>query len=79
MEPLVKAGAGAWMPTLAKQSAEHGLAGLESLIGVPGTVGGGLVMNAGTREGVLGDVVESAEVLDESAHLRAVSLERAGF
>ncbi len=55
----VNVGAGAMMPAVAKQAAEHGLSGVESLIGVPGTVGGGLVMNAGTREGWLGNVVTS--------------------
>jgi UDP-N-acetylmuramate dehydrogenase len=74
---LVKAGAGAWMPTLARQCAERGLSGLESLVGVPGTIGGGLVMNAGTREGVVGDLVESVEILDEQGHVK--TLDRAGL
>jgi UDP-N-acetylmuramate dehydrogenase len=75
----VRVGAGAWMPALVKQCAERGLSGIESLIGVPGTIGGGLVMNAGTREGVLGDVVESVEVLDENAQIRALSKEALFF
>jgi len=61
----VIAGAGMWMPVLVKQAAEHGLSGIESLIGVPGTIGGGLIMNAGTRDGVLGDVVESVTIVDK--------------
>lgn len=77
--PHVTVGAGAWMPTLSKQCAEKGLAGVESLIGVPGTVGGGVVMNAGTREGVLGDVVESVKVLDEQAQAQSIPLEKLGF
>ncbi|OGR90979.1 MAG: UDP-N-acetylenolpyruvoylglucosamine reductase [Elusimicrobia bacterium RIFCSPLOWO2_01_FULL_59_12] len=77
--PVVKAGAGAWMPTLVKQCAEKGLSGIESLIGVPGTIGGGLVMNAGTREGVLGDVVDSVETLDEASRIHAVPKEALGF
>jgi UDP-N-acetylmuramate dehydrogenase len=77
--PIVKAGAGAWLPTLSKQCAEKGLSGLESLIGVPGSVGGGLVMNAGTREGVIGDVVESVEIVDENAQIRSVPKEQLGF
>src|SRR4029077_14222401 len=58
-ENHVKVGAGVMMPALAKQAAERGLSGVESLIGLPGTIGGGLVMNAGTREGWLGRVVSS--------------------
>jgi UDP-N-acetylmuramate dehydrogenase len=77
--PVVQAGAGAWMPALVKQCAEKGLSGIESLIGVPGTIGGGLVMNAGTREGVLGDVVETVEVLDEPGKVRALSKDALKF
>jgi len=66
----VHAPAGAWMPSLARQCAEKGLAGLESLVGVPGSIGGGLVMNAGTREGELGQVVESVEVIEADGSTR---------
>ncbi len=59
----VHVGAGVMMPTLSKQAAEKGLGGVEALIGVPGTVGGGLVMNAGTREGWIGQVVRTVEFL----------------
>jgi UDP-N-acetylmuramate dehydrogenase len=71
--------AGAWMPTLAKQAADRGLAGAESLIGVPGTIGGGLVMNAGTRDGVLGDLVESIDALDEDGNMRTRPASELGF
>ena len=54
------------MPAVAKQAAERGLSGIESLIGVPGTIGGGLVMNAGTREGWLGNVVSAVDVVGDS-------------
>lgn len=75
----VTVGAAMWLPALARQCAEQGLSGLEALIGVPGTVGGGLVMNAGTREGVLGDVVESVEVLDSDARVRRLPREALGL
>jgi UDP-N-acetylmuramate dehydrogenase len=69
----VVVGAGAWMPTVVKQCAEKGLAGIEALIGVPGTIGGGLVMNAGTRDGVLGDVVESIDTLSADSQVQTLS------
>lgn len=75
----VKVWAGMWMPALVKQCAEKGLSGIESLIGVPGTIGGGLVMNAGTREGVLGDVVESVDVMDDTGKILTLSREKLGF
>ena len=75
----VKVSAGALMPTVARQAAEHGLAGIESLIGVPGTIGGGLVMNAGTREGWLGNVVVSVQVLGDSSKVESLTSDSFGF
>lgn len=77
--PRVTVGAGMWMPTLVKQCAERGLSGIEPLIGVPGTLGGGLVMNAGTREGCLGDAVVSVDVLDRGGRARTLNPEAFGF
>ncbi|MBI4056240.1 MAG: UDP-N-acetylmuramate dehydrogenase [Elusimicrobia bacterium] len=60
----VAAGAAVRLPRLVTFCADHGLAGSESLVGVPGTVGGALIMNAGTREGEIGDLTESVSVYD---------------
>ncbi|MBI4422117.1 MAG: UDP-N-acetylmuramate dehydrogenase [Elusimicrobia bacterium] len=60
----VRAGAGARLPQLVLACAERGLAGAETLVGVPGTVGGGLVMNAGTREGEIGPLVRRVRLFD---------------
>ena len=57
--PIVEAGAGVKIPQLVRFAAERGLAGLECLAGVPGTVGGALAMNAGTAERFVGEAVES--------------------
>jgi UDP-N-acetylmuramate dehydrogenase len=77
--PRVKAGAGVMMPALAKQAAERGLSGIEFLIGVPGTVGGGLVMNAGTREGWLGNVVTRVQVAGDSQKTEYLTPDAFGF
>jgi len=61
---LVRAGAAARVPQLVVSCAERGLAGLEPIVGVPGAVGGALVMNAGTREGEIGPFVEEVEAMD---------------
>ncbi len=61
---IVRAGAGARLPQLAMDCAERGLAGAETLVGVPGTVGGGLVMNAGTRDGEIGAVVKRVRIFE---------------
>src|SRR5947209_1212915 len=62
----VRAGTGAAMSALISQAARHGLAGLESLVGIPGTVGGALRCNAGGRSGEIGQHVRLVEVLDSS-------------
>jgi UDP-N-acetylmuramate dehydrogenase len=62
----VRAGAGAAVSALISQSARHGLAGLETLVGIPGTVGGALRTNAGDRGGDIGQFVRLVVVLDSS-------------
>ena len=66
-EGLVWAGAAVRLPRLIAACAEKGLGGAEPLVGVPGTVGGALVMNAGTRELEIGDVTVSVDVFDPEA------------
>jgi UDP-N-acetylmuramate dehydrogenase len=56
-------GAGLPIPLLARQSAEAGMSGVQRLIGVPGTVGGGVFMNAGAHGQDLASVVRSVEVV----------------
>ena len=69
---LVKAGAGAPLSALISQAARHGLAGLETLVGILGTVGGSLRTNAGDRSGEIGQHVRRVEVMDGrgSVHVR---------
>ena len=59
----VRAGAGAALSHLISASAKAGLAGLESLAGIPGTVGGALRGNAGGRSGDIGQFVQSVIVI----------------
>lgn len=60
---LVRAQAGATMAQTARAAMEAGLSGLEFASGIPGTVGGGIVMNAGAYDGEMKQVVESVTVL----------------
>jgi UDP-N-acetylmuramate dehydrogenase len=61
---LLVAGAGAAFPAVARRAAAEGLCGLEFGAGIPGTIGGALVMNAGWHEFEIGNHVEYAELLD---------------
>jgi len=63
-EGWVEAEAGEPIPTLARKVARAGLHGLEWAVGIPGTVGGAVVMNAGAQGGCTADWLESVRVLD---------------
>ncbi|WP_320666680.1 UDP-N-acetylmuramate dehydrogenase [Prochlorococcus sp. MIT 1307] len=60
---LIEAFSGEPFPALARNSAKAGLQGLEWAVGIPGTVGGAVVMNAGAQGGCTGDLLESVTVL----------------
>lgn len=61
---LIEASAGARLPHLAKFAAKNGLSGLEFAVGIPGTVGGAVVMNAGAHGSCIANLFESALVYD---------------
>ncbi len=65
----VTAGAAIPMPKLVNETLSHGLSGLEPLVGVPGTLGGALTMNAGTRREWIGSIVRDLVVLRRSGEL----------
>ena len=60
---LVRVGAGANLPKLILECVRRGLGGVEGLAGVPASLGGAVVMNAGGRFGEIGDVVRRIGVL----------------
>jgi UDP-N-acetylmuramate dehydrogenase len=61
---LVIAGANYSLPKLVNQCVEKGLSGLEPLAGIPGTVGGAVVMNAGGNYGTISEVVSFVYLID---------------
>lgn len=62
----IEAGAGCRLQSLCSESLAKSLSGLEFAAGIPGTVGGAITMNAGTREGCVGDVVKWVRVITPS-------------
>ncbi|MDD3369321.1 MAG: UDP-N-acetylmuramate dehydrogenase [Lachnospiraceae bacterium] len=65
----LRAGAAVTLAALARKAMELGLTGLEFASGIPGTLGGGLVMNAGAYDGELGEIITYVEVLNESGEV----------
>jgi UDP-N-acetylmuramate dehydrogenase len=65
----LKAQCGATLSRLAVFAANLGLGGLEFAHGIPGTLGGAVVMNAGAYGGEMKDVLESVQYLDKSGEL----------
>lgn len=72
----MRVGAGYGMPALVRACCNKGLGGLESLVGIPGTVGGAVFMNAGGWSSPLykniGDYVVSLKVMDYGGNLKTL-------
>ncbi len=66
---VIEAEAGTTLHRLVRFSAQRGLTGLEPFWGIPGTVGGGLVMNAGAWEREMKDVTLSVSFLTEDGEI----------
>lgn len=73
------AGAGVDLPRLIRDSIQQGLVGLETLAGIPGTVGGATRMNAGGRYGEIGQFVRSVLVLEADGRIVSRKAAEVGF
>jgi UDP-N-acetylmuramate dehydrogenase len=79
--PLVTAGAGVELPQLVRKSIAKGLVGLESLAGIPGTVGGAVRMNAGGQHGSIEQYLRQVRIVEPDAdvHTRTAGQLRFGY
>jgi len=75
----VTVGAAALDLTVALTARERGVAGLEFLSGIPGTIGGALRMNAGAFDRELSDVLVSAEAVDRAGRHHTVPVTDLGL
>jgi len=57
---------------LVQESARLGLSGLEPLVGIPGSVGGAVVMNAGGKYGQMADLVKSVRIITKGGRIKTV-------
>ena len=78
-ETHIRVMSGVTMSRAAVFTANNGLAGMEFAHGIPGTVGGGVYMNAGAYGGEIGQICESVLVMDREGNTRRCSREEMGF
>jgi UDP-N-acetylmuramate dehydrogenase len=76
---IVAAMAGANLKTLCAYALKQGLEGMNFALGIPGTVGGGIIMNAGTSYGSMENVLESINVLLPTGDTRRIKKESLDF
>ena len=75
----IRVQAGALLSKTAKAAMDAGLAGLEFASGIPGSVGGGIVMNAGAYDGEMKQIVEQVTVLNEDGELMELDCDTMEF
>ena len=75
----LRAGAGVSLPKLSKTTARRSLSGAEFALGIPGSVGGALIMNAGAWGSCFADLVEQIQVMSHDGELIDISRDEAQF
>ncbi len=75
----MRAGAGCLDVNVARYAADAGIAGLEFLVGIPGTIGGAVKMNAGAYGGEIAHAATSLTAVDRQGKRHTLSAEEAGF
>ena len=76
---IVSVGAGLSLPRLSKVMSRQGLSGVEFALGIPGSVGGALIMNAGAWGSSFGDVVTDVTVMNDTGELLNLTHTEAKF
>lgn len=72
---VMTVGAGTLLSKAANAAATHGLSGMEFAAGIPGSVGGAVVMNAGAYGGEMKDIIMDVDVITREGEYRRLSLE----
>src|SRR2546428_3947406 len=72
-------GAGLPTPILARRTAEARVVGVERVVGIPGTVGGGIYMNAGCHGAEFGEIVTEVTLMDPNGKVKQLSRKQISF
>ncbi|MBU1905835.1 MAG: UDP-N-acetylmuramate dehydrogenase [Candidatus Omnitrophica bacterium] len=78
-QQYLEAGSGFSLNRMVSGAARHGLSGLEFLIGIPGTLGGALAMNAGAWGKKIADIVENVTVADYHGNIKKLDRKNIRF
>ena len=78
-ENMIHAEAGALLSKVAHKALEASLGGMEFAAGIPGSIGGAVVMNAGAYGGEMKDIVQNVTVLTREGEIRELEKEELGF
>ena len=78
-ENRIRCYAGVTMTRAAMFAAELGLSGMEFAHGIPGSIGGGVYMNAGAYGGEIGGICESVEIVDRKGTVRRLTRDEMQF
>ncbi len=78
-ENKIVAEGGVWVPQLARTAMRAGLAGLEHCIGIPGTVGGLVMMNGGSQHRGIGENVVNVTIVDKTGTIQQLTQAECAF
>jgi UDP-N-acetylmuramate dehydrogenase len=78
-DKVLKFGAGINLSKILNYSMRHNLSGCEFFYGIPGTLGGAVKMNAGSKESSVGNIVEAIDILDSNGSKRNVEKKDMNF
>lgn len=76
---FITAKAGALMSKIAECAQVHGLTGMEFASGIPGTIGGGIMMNAGAYDGEMSQITQSVLIMNHAGELMELNRETMEF
>lgn len=76
---ILKCMAGARMKKLCRFAIQNRLEGMNAALGIPGTVGGGIFMNAGNAQGAVSDVIESVTIMLPDGVIKTIFVDNLNF